>query len=65
MSGKSNISRKISFWLPNECCVKIEQALASPGNNNENSIGKYCKAVVERYAFRHDKRKYRMVVAPH
>ncbi len=60
MSGKSSISRKISFWLSNECCEKIEQALASPANNNEDSIGKYCKAVVERHAFRHDKRKYKV-----
>jgi len=60
MSGKSTRSRKISIWLSNEVCAKIEIALSHPSNPNEYSIGKYCKAVIERHAFRHDRRKYKV-----
>jgi len=58
MSGTSRLSRKISFRLSNEACIKIERALEHPKNQN-TSIADYCKQVVERHAFRHDKRKYR------
>ena len=58
MSGTSTKSRIISFRLSNEAYAKIRLALESPTNQN-TSVSDYCKQVVERHAFRHDKRKYR------
>ena len=58
MPGTSSKSRHISFRLSNEALGKIEQALKSPANWN-TSVGDYCKQVVERHAFRHDKRRYK------
>ena len=56
----SSMSHYVAFRLSNEAYDKILKALAFPSNPNENSVGKYCKAVVERHAFRHDKRKYKV-----
>ncbi len=61
MPNTSSKSRMISFRLPNEVLVKIEQALESPANQN-TSVSDYCKCVVERHAFRHDKRRYKKEV---
>jgi len=58
MSGLSSKTRVVSFRLSNEVVDKIKIALRSPNNGN-SSIGDYCKEVVERHAFRHDKRKFR------
>jgi len=55
----SSKSHMISFRLSNEAYAKIERALKSPANGN-TSVGDYCKQVIERYAFRHDKRKYKI-----
>ncbi len=49
----------VAFRLSNEAYAKIEGALKSPQNGN-TSVGDYCKQVMERYPFRHDKRKYRV-----
>ena len=51
-------SHMVSFRLSNEAYSKIQTALACPSNCN-SSTGDYCKQVVERHAFRHDKRKYK------
>ncbi|KKM05681.1 hypothetical protein LCGC14_1751680 [marine sediment metagenome] len=59
MPGTSSKSRHISFRLSNEVLAKIEQALKSSANQN-TSVGDYCKQVVERHAFRHDKRRYKL-----
>ena len=48
----------VSFRLPNEAYSKIERALKFQRNHN-TSVGDYCKTVVERHAFRHDKRKFK------
>ena len=56
MSGKSHM---VSFRLSNEALAKINKALETPSNNN-TSVSDYCKKVVERHAFRHDKRKYKL-----
>ena len=56
MSSKSHM---VSFRLSNEAYVKIQRALEFPTNGN-TSVGDYCKQIVERHAFRHDKRKYRV-----
>lgn len=61
MSGTSGKSRMISFRLSNDALVKIEKVLKHQSNNN-TSVGDYCKQVVERHAFRHDKRKYRQQI---
>jgi len=58
MSGTSSKSLIVSFRLSNEAQAKIQRALESQNNNN-TSISDYCKQVIERHAFRHDKRKYR------
>jgi len=58
MSGASSKSRMVSFRLSNEALVKIQKALEYPANCN-SSVSDYCKRVVERHAFRHDKMKYR------
>lgn len=58
MSGTSTKSRIISFRLPNATYAKIRRALEHPTNPN-TSVSDYCKQVIERYAFRHDTRKYR------
>ena len=64
MSGTSRMSRMVSFRLSNDAYSKIQQALKTPANNN-SSVGDYCKRVVERHAFRHDKRKYRQQFEVH
>jgi len=51
-------THKVSFRLSNEAYAKIEKALEWPSNGNL-SVPDYCKQVVERHAFRHDKRKYK------
>lgn len=58
MVKPSNKSRIISFRLSNEALDKIKIALNDPRNPN-TSISDYCKTVVERHAYRHDKRKFR------
>jgi len=58
MSNVSSKSHMVSFRLSNEAYAKIKVALEYPANNNY-SVGDYCKQVIERHAFRHDKRKYR------
>jgi len=50
----------VSFRLSNEALAKIKGALENQRNNN-TSVSDYCKQVVERHAFRHDKRKYRKI----
>ena len=62
MSRVSSKSHMVSFRLSNIAYDKIMVALDSPANPN-SSVGDYCKQVVERHAFRHDKRKYRKRVA--
>jgi len=59
MSGTSSKSRHVTFRLSNEAYAKILKALECPRNGN-SSVGNYCKQVIERYAFRHDRRKYRV-----
>lgn len=58
MSGISSKSHIVSLRLSNEAYDKILVALNYPANGN-TSVGDYCKQVIERYAFRHDKRKFR------
>lgn len=58
MPGVSSKSRHVSFRLSNEAYAKIKRALEYPTNPN-TSISDYCKQVIERHAFRHDKRKFR------
>jgi len=48
-------SRIVSIRLSNATIAKIERALAAPHNNN-TSISDYCKKVITRYAFRHERR---------
>ena len=60
MAATNNNSHMVSFRLSNEAYEKVESALKNPNNHN-TSVGDYCKAVVERHAFRHDKRKYKEV----
>lgn len=55
MPNTSTKSKMISFRLKNETREKIEKALNSPINHN-TSVSDYCREVVERYAFRHDKK---------
>lgn len=57
MPVSNSKSHMVSFRLLNEAYDKILIALAHQSNNN-SSVGDYCKQVVERHAFRHDKRKY-------
>ena len=54
-------SHKISFRLSNKAYNKIMAAITNPNNsrNQFDSVDLYCKAVCERYPFRHDERKYR------
>lgn len=59
MSNVSSKSHMVSFRLSNEAYAKIKVALEYPANGN-TSVGDYCKQVIERYAFRHDKRKYKI-----
>ena len=61
MSGTSSKSRIVSFRLSNEAYAKIRRAMEDPRNQNP-SVSDYCKQVVERHAFRHDKRKYRVKI---
>ena len=58
MSNVSSKSQMVSFRLSNEAYAKIKVALEYPANGN-TSVGDYCKQVIERYAFRHDKRKFK------
>jgi len=46
----------IAFRLSNEAYAKIQRALEWP-SNQDVSVGGYCKRVIERYAFRHEKIK--------
>ena len=58
MSGTSRKSQMVSFRLSLDALAKINKALSYPANDN-SSVSDYCKQVVERHAFRHDKRKYK------
>ncbi len=58
MRNVSSKSHMVSFRLSNEAYAKIKKALNYPANGN-SSVGDYCKQVIERYAFRHDKRRYK------
>ncbi len=58
MAVSNTKSRMVSFRLSLEALAKIKIALAYPANSNSD-VPDYCKRVVERHAFRHDKRKYR------
>lgn len=55
MSSTSSKSRMVSFRLPNEVRAKIERALEWPSNGN-SSVSDYCKKVVIRHAFRHERK---------
>lgn len=61
MSGKSNKSCMVSFRLSKEAHDKITATINNPNNvrNQYHSVSAYCKAVVERHAFRHSARKFR------
>ena len=48
-------SQMVSFRLSNNAYAKILVALDSP-RNGDMSVSGYCKKVIERYAFRHDKK---------
>ncbi len=58
MEQVSSKSHVVAFRLSDETYAKIIRALECPRNGN-TSVGDYCKKVIERHAFRHDKRKYR------
>lgn len=58
MSGKSNKTKVVTFRLPNDVHAKIVRALKTPTNGN-SSVSDYCKSVVTRYAFRHDRYQFR------
>jgi len=58
MSGKSNKTKVVTFRLPNDVYAKIICALKTPTNVN-SSVSDYCKSVVTRYAFRHDRFQFR------
>jgi len=58
MPNSTTKSIMVSFRLSKEAYDKIMIALSHPTNSN-TSLSDYCKKVVERHAFRHDKRKYR------
>ena len=57
-SAINSKSHMVSFRLSLDAYNKIQKALECPSNGN-SSISDYCKQVVERHAFRHDKRKYK------
>jgi len=57
-SAVNSKSHMVSFRLSLEAYNKIQKALECPSNGN-SSVSDYCKQVVERHAFRHDKRKYK------
>jgi len=54
MSGTSSKRRIVSIRLSNATIEKIEKALATASNNN-TSVSDYCKKVVTRHAFRHER----------
>jgi len=56
MSGTSSKSKVIGVRLSNDVLRRIEKALASPNNNN-TSVSDYCKVVLTRWVYRHDKKK--------
>lgn len=55
MPNQTSKSRIDTIRLSNETIAKIEKALATQSNPN-TSISDYCKTVVTRWAFRHDKK---------
>lgn len=55
MPNTSTKSTMISFRLRNETREKIEVALKSQMNHN-TSVADYCKDVIERYAWRHERK---------
>jgi len=55
MSGTSSKTLMVSFRLSNKAHTKILKALASPRNGN-TSVSDYCKQIIERYAFRHERK---------
>lgn len=57
MTHKSGKSVIVSFRVSNECLAKIRKALATPSNPN-SSVSDYCKTVIHRHAFRHEKRSH-------
>jgi hypothetical protein len=55
MQKSSTKSTIVAFRLKNDCRDKIEQALKCPTNHN-TSVSDYCREVIERYAFRHERK---------
>jgi hypothetical protein len=55
MSGKSTKSSTVTIRLKNETIERIKVALNSPTNSNE-SVNDYCRSVIERWVYRHDKK---------
>lgn len=55
MSGTSTKSTMISFRLSNTTVDKIKIALKTPRNPN-TSVSDYCKTVIERWVWRHEKK---------
>ena len=56
MPGKSTKTTTVTIRLSNETVAKINDALKAV-RNNDASIGDYCKNVITRHAFRHDRKK--------
>lgn len=54
MPNSTTKTKMVSFRLRVETWEKIENALRSPTNQN-TSVSDYCRMVIERYAWRHDK----------
>jgi len=55
MPGTSTKSRVVTFRVSIEAYDKILKALESPRNPNV-SVSDYCKTVIERWVFRHEKK---------
>jgi len=56
MSGKSSKSHLVTFRLDNATWDKIQQALDYPwSTGTANTHGDYCKQVITRWAWRHQK----------
>jgi hypothetical protein len=53
--GKSSLTTVVTIRLKNETIAKIQKALDSY-KNQDGTVGKYCSNVIERYAFRHEKK---------
>jgi len=59
MSGTSTKTRRYTIRLRNETADEIERLIKTSPKNPHDSVGDYCKEVVERYVWRHSTRKYR------